>query len=251
MDFGGTEVVFANCMAIDTPARIAVLGAGPIGLEAALYARFLGYEVVVYEQDEVASSVRRSPQSPLSTPFRVNHSTLGLAALQAQDEGYQAPDFAALLTGAEWIDRYLAPLAATDLLADHLRLQTTVDAVEREARSSEEIDDDVQAWSFRVLSRSRDGEEQVELFHGVLDCTGVVNRTPWRGVNPPPSASSATIRLPYHTSEASYYILGSKSSPPGSDFQFQDGLSQIRDAFAIIGDRATLDLYAGATRLLR
>ncbi|MEC9117285.1 MAG: FAD-dependent oxidoreductase, partial [Planctomycetota bacterium] len=34
-------------MAIDTPATIAILGAGPIGLEAALYARFLGYEVTV------------------------------------------------------------------------------------------------------------------------------------------------------------------------------------------------------------
>ena len=41
-------------MAIDTPARIAVLGAGPIGLEAALYARFLGYDVDVYERGKVA-----------------------------------------------------------------------------------------------------------------------------------------------------------------------------------------------------
>ena len=34
-------------MALDTPASIAVLGAGPIGLEAALYARFLGYDVQI------------------------------------------------------------------------------------------------------------------------------------------------------------------------------------------------------------
>ncbi|HKD37575.1 MAG TPA: FAD-dependent oxidoreductase, partial [Pirellulales bacterium] len=41
-------------MAVESPARIAVLGAGPIGLEAALYARYLGYEVDVYERGRVA-----------------------------------------------------------------------------------------------------------------------------------------------------------------------------------------------------
>ena len=37
-------------MAVDTPAKIAILGAGPIGLEAALYDRYLGYEVDVFER---------------------------------------------------------------------------------------------------------------------------------------------------------------------------------------------------------
>jgi hypothetical protein len=44
--------------------------------------------------------------------------------------------------------------------------------------------------------------------------------------------------------EANYYILGAKSFGRRSGFQFVDGLAQIRDAFTIIGDRATLDLYA-------
>ena len=34
--------------------RIAILGAGPIGLEAALYARTLGHTVMVFEQGQVA-----------------------------------------------------------------------------------------------------------------------------------------------------------------------------------------------------
>ncbi len=46
-------------MAVDTPATIAVIGAGPIGLEAALYARFLGYDVRIYERDAVARSLRQ------------------------------------------------------------------------------------------------------------------------------------------------------------------------------------------------
>jgi hypothetical protein len=44
--------------------------------------------------------------------------------------------------------------------------------------------------------------------------------------------------------EPNYYILGAKSYGRRSGFQFADGLEQIRDAFRMIGDRATLDLYA-------
>ena len=39
--------------------RIAVLGAGPVGLEAALYARKLGYPVTVYERGRLAEHVQR------------------------------------------------------------------------------------------------------------------------------------------------------------------------------------------------
>ena len=56
-------------MAIDTPARLAILGAGPIGLETALYARFLGYAVDVYERGEVAEAVRWLGYFPLFVPF--------------------------------------------------------------------------------------------------------------------------------------------------------------------------------------
>ena len=46
-------------MSVETPAKLAILGAGPIGLEAALYARFLGYEVEVFDRGAVAEHVRR------------------------------------------------------------------------------------------------------------------------------------------------------------------------------------------------
>ncbi|HVW37886.1 MAG TPA: FAD-dependent oxidoreductase, partial [Pirellulales bacterium] len=46
-------------MAVDTPARIAILGAGPIGLEAALYARYLGYDVDIYERGRAAENLLR------------------------------------------------------------------------------------------------------------------------------------------------------------------------------------------------
>src|SRR5262245_54726693 len=162
-------------MAIDTPARLAILGAGPIGLEAALYARFLGYDVVVFERGEVGASVRQWGHVRMFTPFGMNRTTLGLAAIQAQDELYLPPKDDAWLTGQEWLDRYLLPLAATDLISDHLRLSTTVVAVGKDellradmARNADRGD-----WSFRVLSQDGAGIERLDLFDGVLDCTGV------------------------------------------------------------------------------
>ena len=72
-------------MAVDTPATIAILGAGPIGLEAALYARFLGYDVIVFERGQVAENVRQWGHVRMFTPFDLNCSPLGKAAIAAQD----------------------------------------------------------------------------------------------------------------------------------------------------------------------
>ncbi len=216
-------------MAIDTPARLAVLGAGPLGLEAALYARFLGYGVVIFERGEVASSVRAWGDERMDSPFGKNCTTLGLAAIEAQDEAYVPPGEGDLLTGAEWLARYLLPLAQTDLLADHLRLHTTVIAI----GSAETDDGDVK---LSVLSRDATGLEQSDTFDGVLDCTGAANTETWQ-----PSEDTAQY----------YHILGGKNHGAASPFRLVDGYEQIRQAFAIIGDRAALDLYAGVKRLLR
>ena len=65
----------------------------------------------------------------MCTPFGHCRSTLALAALAAHDEAYQPPGDEDLLTGREWVERYLLPLSRTDLLADHLRLGSEVLAV--------------------------------------------------------------------------------------------------------------------------
>ncbi len=176
-------------MAIDTPARIAVLGAGPIGLEAALYARFLGYDVAVFEAGEVANCVRRWGHVRMFTPFGMNRSPLGLAAVGAHDESYQPPADDALLTGREWIDRYLLPLSQTDLLSDHIQTHTSVVAVGKEELLKTDLPGnaghgncaDRGDWSFRLLVRNDAGEERLELADAVLDCSGVFNQSNFLG----------------------------------------------------------------------
>jgi glycine/D-amino acid oxidase-like deaminating enzyme len=222
-------------MAIDTPARLAILGAGPIGLEAALYARFLGYGVVIFERGEVAESIRHRAADPMPTPFKHNRTTLGLAAIQAQDETWQAPSDDSILKYQEWQTRYLLPLAATDLLSDHLRLHSTVTAIEpgrpHAPREADDPDDD----AYIVHATSQSGEQATEPFAGILDCTGLTHNPNW---------------LVNEDVAQYFHVLGSKAVGHGN-FDLTSGYEQIRAAFAIIGDRPTLDLYASAVRLIR
>lgn len=161
--------------AIDTPARLAILGAGPVGLEAALYARFLGYDVVVLERGRVAERLQVRRHLPTLQTFRSLCSPLGLRAIAAQQEGFSPPDADVSPSVGEWLDGYLLPLAATDLLTDTIREGTEVLAIGRAGFLRGEMADnpDRGDYAFRILSRDGQGIERIEEFDGVLDATGI------------------------------------------------------------------------------
>ena len=104
-----------------TPRKIAIIGGGPIGIEAALYARTLGHEqVVVYERGDVAQSVKSWGFVRLFSPWEMNATTLGWKAIgQASPRGTNP-------TGDELRDCYLLPLAVSRALQPCLRPHTTV-----------------------------------------------------------------------------------------------------------------------------
>ena len=183
-------------MAIDTPAKIAILGAGPIGLEAALYARFLGYEVVVFDRGEIAENVRQWGHIRMFTPFAMNRSPLGLAAVQTQDEQYKSPADGAVLTGNEWISRYLLPLSQTDLLSDSIRTQTVVLSIAKEELLKADMPGhhDRGDWPFRLLVQGPDGSERVETADCVLDCSGVFANYNWLGQGGQPAIGERALR---------------------------------------------------------
>ena len=271
-------------MSLDTPARIAILGAGPTGLEAALYARFLGYDCDVYERGRVGENLLLRGRQPLAVPWRLIPSPLGLEALAAQDPSWQPPADDAVLTCEEIVSRYYLPLAQSDLLVDGVRTQTRVLSVSREGPSGKSLaredlrGDETRAdHPFRILLRGAGGEEQVATADAVLDCTGLDDAASSNGTergeptrqDPPhpalshrgrgfsedllaplqtellePAGSSAVGPARLLRVEPDFYILGAKSSGGSVEFTFADGLVQVRDLFTIIGDRATLDLYA-------
>ena len=61
--------------------RLAVIGAGPVGLEAALGAAARGLDVTVVEKDAVGAGLRRWGSTRLFTPFAANVSERARAAL--------------------------------------------------------------------------------------------------------------------------------------------------------------------------
>jgi thioredoxin reductase len=185
-------------MAVDTPAKIAIIGAGPIGLEAALYARFLGYDVAIYEAgSRVADAVWQWGHVKMFTPFGMNRSPLGLSALRAQDENYSPPADDELLTGRQWVERYLGPLSQTDLLADHLRLQTKVLRIGKGEIHKEEMPghEDRGDWPFRLLLLGLDGVERMEEADAVIDASGVfAAHAKWCGYGGIPAIGEMALR---------------------------------------------------------
>jgi thioredoxin reductase len=189
-------------MAVDTPAKIAVLGAGPIGIEAALYARFLGYEVVIYERGRVGEHLRKWGHVTMFSPFGMNASPLGLAALTAHDEEYAAPAADALLTGEAFVRQYLEPLSQTDLLADSMRLSHEVLAVGRENYLKGDLPgrEERGDYDFRLLVRDATGREFIDNADVVLDTTGVWGQPNWLGCAGIPAPGERELRpqIEYH-----------------------------------------------------
>ena len=147
--------------------RIAVLGAGPVGLEAAIYAHSLGMDVSVLDRGDVAEHLRAWGFVRMFSPFGLNASPLGKAALK--QDGRTLPSDTTVHTGREFRDSYLIPLAESSALTGHVHTNTEVVAVGRSP-------DGVKVGSFRVLIRSADGAERIESVDAILDCTGTFAR---------------------------------------------------------------------------
>ncbi|MBI4605789.1 MAG: FAD-dependent oxidoreductase [Planctomycetes bacterium] len=150
--------------------RIAILGAGPIGLEAALYAKGLGLEPVVYERGAVGENVRRWGFVRLFSPWRLNVSPLGLQALARR--GAALPDPGACPTGRELVERYLEPIAAS--LGTAVRAGTAVKAISRcGLLKGDGVGGRRRSRApFRLLVSAR-GRDEEALAEVVLDATGV------------------------------------------------------------------------------
>ncbi|NIR42400.1 MAG: NAD-binding protein [Gemmatimonadetes bacterium] len=179
--------------------RIAVIGAGPIGLEAALYAENLGADVCVYERGDVAQHVAEWGHIEMFTPFEMNHTSLGRATLEAA--GHEPPANDAFLIAGEWRDAYLRPLAERTPLADALALGAGVTAVGREdLLKGEHIGNGVRSKApFRLLIE-RDGAERYEEADWVIDCSGSWSRPNWLGAGGVPAIGEREARelIAYH-----------------------------------------------------
>ncbi|MFN4261451.1 MAG: monooxygenase [Gemmataceae bacterium] len=162
--------------------RIAVLGAGPIGLEAALYARRLDLPVTVYERGRIGEHLHRWGFVRLFSPFGMNVTSLGRAAIREEHPKHAFPADNDCVTGRDHVAAYLEPLAQSGVLKDCLRLGVEVLHVGRHGYLKEDaIGDDKRGQQpFRLLLRDKQ-KEWVEEADVVLDCTGTYGQHRWLG----------------------------------------------------------------------
>lgn len=157
--------------------RLAILGAGPIGLEVALRAATLNLPFTIYERGPIGEHVRRWGHVRLFSPFALNSTPLGRARLREDLPQHTLPRENDILTGREHIAAYLLPLSQLPLLRERLRMETTVVQVGRRGFLKEDAHGDARRGQqpFLLLLRT-DKREIMEEADVVMDCTGTYSQ---------------------------------------------------------------------------
>lgn len=151
---------------------IAILGAGPIGLDAALAAAERGLSFTVYEAGPgAASHVRSWGHVRLFSPWSLNVSPRMRAHLRGA--GAEPPDGDVCPTGTELVERVLEPVARLPELASSLRTNVRIVQVGRRGLLKDDAIGSPRRAEppFRLLCEM-DGREILEHAEVVLDCTG-------------------------------------------------------------------------------
>jgi thioredoxin reductase len=153
-----------------SPLPVVVIGAGPVGLAAAVHLQDRGETPLVLEAGAAAgAAVLKWGHVQLFSPWEFNIDPLAATLLEAT--GWTLPDPTAYPTGAELVERYLAPLAAHPAIAPHLRFGTRVRAVTRQGFDKMKTTGRDDA-PYAVFVEDAAGDEHVILAKAVIDASG-------------------------------------------------------------------------------
>jgi thioredoxin reductase len=166
-----------------SPARntLAVIGAGPVGLEAALAALDRGFDVHVFERGEPGAHPLAWGHVRMFTPWRMNLGPASVAHLRRS--GWESPDAEALPTGRELAERYLQPLARLPELKDRIHASAQVVHVSRSGALKGDSPGSParREHPFRLLVRDVGGRENFLHAFSVIDASGVYGNYAWAG----------------------------------------------------------------------
>ncbi len=147
--------------------RLIVIGAGAVGIAAALGGVRRGWAVSVVEAEEVGASFRRWGATRFFSPLGMN-----LPPGTREILGRLPPD-EAILTGSEFVDSVLLPLAQSEPLNQRISIGHRVSAVGRVGLTRSDMPGHPLRAErpFRVLVDSADGEKLLEAEY-VIDASG-------------------------------------------------------------------------------
>jgi len=168
---------------MSAPARntLAIVGAGPIGLEAALAAQDAGFDVHVFERGEPGAHVLAWGHVRMFTPWRMNLGPVSHAHLERS--GWSAPDPGACPTGAEYVERCLQPLALLPELEGRIHSHSQVVHIGRRGllKGDSPAGGGRREQPFRFLVRDPGGRENFLHAYSAIDASGVFGQPNWAG----------------------------------------------------------------------
>jgi hypothetical protein len=180
--------------------RVVIIGAGPVGLAAAAHAQSRDLDTIVLEAGATAgSAIREWGHVRLFSPW--SELTDAAATALLDSAGWKPPASAAYPTGADWVDRYLQPLA------DALAATPEVDV-----RYSHRVVGVTRSGRDRLVDSGRDTEPLVLQVHtpagieritagAVIDASGT-----WGGPNPLGGDGLPALGEADHADRISYRI---------------------------------------------
>ena len=175
--------------------HIAILGAGPIGLEAALAAAEGEFSFTLYEAspEGVGGNVRDWGHVRLFTPWDLNVSPRARRMLSAARVG--VPKGKNCPTGTELVQQLLQPIAELPAISGSIELGCRVKAIGRLGMlKRDEIGTEARAQQpFRLLVVDAEGEERIDQADIVFDCTGSYEHPNWLGDGGIPAPGEAAV----------------------------------------------------------
>jgi hypothetical protein len=219
---------------LEPPGTIAVIGGGPLGIEAALYGRFLGYNVSLFEAESIGHSLEGDREEPLPMLPDRCLSPLALSAINAQDP--EGPPFVLPTTVGQWIDTVMVGLKQTDLLRGRVHFParvTQVDQLEIQREDGDDLAETLPPPDFRLTIQGRD----------FVDCEAVIVAI----------GDSSKLPISFSAPCPYFFCIGEERSG-NAERDLMLGLKQIADIYAKLADRETLDLYRpvrGADMIIR
>lgn len=191
--------------------HIAILGAGPVGIEAGLYAARLGMAFTLYEKGEVADHVQQWGHVRLFSPFRMNCTSLGLQQLREELPNEQLPGPEECIPGHRHREEYLKPLAGTKPLRDCIESSTEVVHVgRRNLLKHHSPGGSHRAKQPFLLYLRKEGKEWMEEADIILDCTGTYSLPRWLGDGGIPALGEQAIKQ--EVAQGLEDVLGAKKS---------------------------------------
>jgi thioredoxin reductase len=153
---------------------VAVVGAGPVGLEMALALVDGGFDVRVYEAGRTGEQLSWFRDVALFTPFSMNSTEETRGRLRRA--GVALPSDGALLTAGEFVDRYLAPIAALPELRGRIHEGCRVVSIARAGAVKSGARGGARGEAPFVLRVEENGSPRFIEADRVIDASGVVAR---------------------------------------------------------------------------